>query len=727
MTEPNPAQLAKLTQQWQHQLATDYPSLDHELMATACEMLLKIEPQATPFAGSALEQGMQMTDVLLALNCNTNCLVATLCYPAFFYFDLKHETIQKKLNPSILQLLQGALRLEAINDFHAHSANLTAKQIENLRKMLLSMVDDIRVVLIKLAERLTILLNIKNSEHKQRYQIADQTMHLYAPLANRLGIGHIKWQLEDLSFRFTNPDDYFHISKSLKLRRAERETHIEQTKQKLAEILQASKIDPYDVSGRAKHIYSIFKKTQRKKVDISEIYDASAFRILVPNIKDCYTILSAIHATWTPIQIEFDDYIAKPKPNGYQSIHTAVIDEHKINIEIQIRTHKMHDAAELGLAAHWKYKEGAKESNYANKIDWLRSLLDWQQEISPTNEDNLQDKIFNDRIYIFSPNGEVFDLPQGATPLDFAYYVHTQVGNRCKGAQINGKLVPLTYQLTTGDQVDILTSKEDHPSRDWLNPNLGYITTSTAKNKIRHWFRQVDYQHHLHEGQPIWEKAARRLGFNKNDLNLIYEHFNFKKSDDLIAALGAGDISIVSISQKIRAIKQQDTIQPTEEYVISSTPQPITQPKSNILIEGESNLLTNFAQCCKPIFGDEIRGYITQGKGITIHKTTCPNLINSLKYRPERIINVCWGQSAEAHDYPVSIQLVGNDQPGIVRDMTSVLAENKLSLLDLHTHLNSKDNSVTINVTFKIKDTESLDKIINKLSQIAGISHIKRV
>jgi len=563
-------ELSKTSLDWLEATALRLDNRDITILETACHFAENLNDKAKPpFADSVLEQGLHMADELLELNCDNQTLAAAITYPAIYYTQPSNESIQKQLGENVYKLLATAQRMEAIQDIHATSSKMQAnKKVDNLRKMLLAIVDDVRIVLIKLSERLTIMKYLRRDDTAQRRQVADQTMQLYAPLANRLGIGQFKWQLEDLAFRFQHPKEYTEISKALKMRREDRERYIENMIQTLTTLFKAGGIENIEISGRAKHIYSIYRKMQKKDVGFEQLFDTSAFRILVPTLEDCYTALSIVHAEWPHIPEEFDDYIAKPKPNGYQSIHTAVAGPHKMNLEIQIRTYEMHEAAELGVAAHWKYKEGGSApSSYEERINRLREVMDWQQELSPDDPDasTAYSKMFEDRIYVFTPNGDVFELPAGATPLDFAYHVHTEVGNRCRGAKVNGTLVQLTHQLKTGDRIEILTTKEDNPSRDWLNPTRGYLTTHHARAKVRHWFRKKNYAHNYEEGGTIWEKTCRREGLKKSDINRVYEHFNFKKPNDLIAAIGSGDLGIASILHYLRT---SEPGQKTEHAVV---------------------------------------------------------------------------------------------------------------------------------------------------------------
>jgi len=631
--------------------------------------------------------------------------------------------------------------------------------------------------LVKLAERITIITYLQHHDHEQKEKFANQTITLYAPLANRLGMGQLKWQLEDLAFRILHPEQYEEISKALKMRRTDRESYVKKIIEKLTTLFKAGGVKDPVISGRAKHIYSIYQKMQNKNLTFKELYDTSAFRILVPSVEDCYTALSLVHAEWIHIPEEFDDYIAKPKPNGYQSIHTVVTALKNINIEIQIRTQEMHEKAELGVASHWKYKEGGEaEEQYEEKINRLRKLMDWHQEIadqdaqsenqnisqnisqsktqnknqnkdqkknqskskknsenekeSQSQTDNVYSKIFEDRIYVFTPKGEVFDLPLNATPLDFAYYIHTEVGHRCKGAKINDVLVPLTHGLKTGDRIDILTAKEAKPSRDWINPSLGYLTTSQAQSKVRAWFKKENYKEDLEAGESRWEKACRREGVKRNEIINVLERFNFKKVDDLKAAIGSGNITAATVLNALRKKEEKSENQDSHDKTNhkpshrKTTPQTPSRLK-NLMIGGVDNLLTQIAKCCKPIPGDNILGYITKGHGISIHHEKCLNIQKAITHRPERIIDVNWGEKTP-HAYPVDVAIIAEYRSGLVRDITGLLANENLPLLGLNSRVDKTKNSTYITLTIEINSLELFQKVLLQLRQVASVITAKR-
>ncbi len=444
-------------------------------------------------------------------------------------------------------------------------------------------------------------------------------------------------------------------------------------------------------------------------------------RVLVKTIEECYKTLSVAHTAWAPIPAEFDDYIAKPKPNGYRSIHTVVITPEKINVEIQIRTFQMHEESELGVAAHWQYKEGSggKTSSYAEKINWLRHIMDWQKEVA-TPQDNLYRKIFEDRVYVFTPNGDVFDLEAGATPLDFAYHVHTDLGHRCRGAKVNDMIVPLNHPLRTGDQVTIITGKEISPSRDWLNPGGHYLKTSAALHKVRNWFKRQEQQNYLQLGQAQWEKLARREGITKSDVDKAVTYFKFKNSQELFIAIGSGTLGLISVFNKIKNIEAEETIKNLP--IPEKHPQKIIQ--GEFQIEGVANLLTQLARCCRPIPGDSIIGYITKGRGIVIHHQDCRNLQFTLKRHSERLFNVAWGK--ETKQYQVSLAIEADDRTGLIRDITNIIAGQHLSLLGLTTRVDTLENRAYINLTLEVKSLEPLKKILQQLHQVAGVTRVER-
>lgn len=715
---------------WLNELAEKFAVKDLELVRQGAVLAqLAGADHAASNGQSCLQQGLVMAEILAELAMDSESLAAALLSSCVRYAGLSLEDVREQFNERIAKLISGVMNMDALRQLHDHIAKQSST-IDNLRKMLLAMVDDVRVVFIKLAERLCVLRNmVMLSDEAKRYE-AKEVMDIYALLANRLGIGHIKWELEDLSFRYLNPESYKSISKSLNSRRDEREQYVQQFIDELKEIVQSLGINNLEVTGRAKHIYSIYKKMTRKKVGIEEIYDALAFRVLVPTVEDCYTVLAEVHSLWKPIAKEFDDYIAQPKSNGYRSIHTAVIGPEDKQFEIQIRTFQMHEESELGVAAHWLYKEGSKsKSNYDAKIAWLRQVMDWQREVTETSQqsEEIYSQIFNDHIYVFTPNNDIVELPQGATPLDFAYHIHSEIGHRCRGAKINGQIVPLTYQLTMGDKVEILTTKQGHPSRDWLNPHLGYLATARARAKVHNWFRKQDFDKNLEIGEEILEKELKRLAIKNINLEQLARELNYKCYDDLAAGLGRGD---VHLSNVIHAIQQSHppsnaAIESSNEIIISAKAK--TAPKSTeITVEGVGNLLTHMAFCCKPIPGDSIIGYITIGQGVSIHRQDCPNILHNSLAHKERLIAVNWGEKTQ-EKYPVDLIVHAYDRPGLVRDITNVLANENISITGLNCVTNRKDNTAHVTFTIEIHNLNPLSKILAHLHQLPNVTEVKRL
>jgi GTP pyrophosphokinase len=717
-------------QVWLEQASKQHPGLDLELIKLACDFAQELSEDAiSPYTTSTLDQGLKMASLLLDLNCDTQTLAAAIAYPGVYYAHPNRETVRQKLTPQVSKLIHGVTRMEAIHDMHKESETLNPQQVDNLRKMLLAIVDDVRVVLIKLTERLITLQYLKKCSVEQQRYIAQQALDFYAPLANRLGIGQLKWQLEDLSFRFLHNEEYFAISKELNMRRVEREEFINEMMNEITHMLNEENVQDYSLSGRAKHIYSIYKKAQRKNLPVSEIYDASALRVLVNSISDCYTTLSLAHDRWPHIDKEFDDYVANPKENGYQSIHTAVIADNQRNVEIQIRTYEMHAAAELGVAAHWKYKEGdsSPQDSYEAKIERLRELMNWQQEVSDESNADLYSSLFSDRIYAFTPQGDVFNLINGSTPLDFAYHIHSSVGHRAKGARVNDKMVPLTSTLKTGDRVEIITSKQENPSRDWMNPQLGYLTTSTAIQKVRHWFKKQNYDRDLAAGLEVWEKATRHDPVNKGLLSKVIKRFNVNKADDILVAIGTGNLGVQTVIQYIKSLSKTKEVSPAEEE-ISFKPAPKKSTKSNspLIIEGVGNLLSHLAMCCKPIPGDDIIGFVTNGRGVSIHNRECKNIQHEILTRPQRIIDVEWGENNEDSAYPIDLTVVADDRSGLVRDISAIIAGEKLHFLGLSSHINKSSNEAIIQITIELRADVTIDYIRNQILQVDGVLKVTR-
>ncbi len=721
------------TETWLQKWANKYSSGDNSLIRQALALAqLTGEDIATPNGQSCLIQGVQISEILFDLNIDQETLAAGIIYSSVRYAGLNLDDVQEQLGPAVAKLTGGVKKMEAIQNLQEQIGKTPSHTaIDNFRKMLLAMVDDVRIVLIKLAERLVILRHVGLLNAEERHREAKITQDIYAPLANRLGIGQLKWELEDLSFRYLQPEIYKDISKALKATRVERERYVETVKELLEQITKELAISKTEVAGRAKHIYSIYKKMQRKNVDLEEIYDAIAFRILVPTIEDCYAILGHVHYLWKPIAKEFDDYVVQPKPNGYRSIHTAVIGPDDKAIEIQIRTFDMHQEAELGVAAHWIYKEGGlKKAGYEAKIAWLRQVLDWQQEVTQTESDSPTDNNYSqaldDRIYVFTPQGDVVELPKDATPLDFAYHIHSEIGHRTRGAKVNSHMVPLTYALKIGECVEILTAKEGHPSRDWLNPNLGYLKTARAKAKVHHWFRQLDAEKNQTEGQTLVEKELRRLGLKGMDLAAAAKSLNFTETDELYIAIGRGDITLTALVHTLQEMLAPNSGMEVEPEIVAPIASRTIATNTDIDIQGVGNLLTHMALCCKPIPGDAVIGYITQGHGVSIHRQDCSNILHTNDQQRNKLVEVSWGIKTQ-DKYTVDLIIHAYDRHGLIRDLTQLLVNERIAIIALNSFIDKKDQTAKINISIEINGLTPLSRILSRISQISNVTDVKRV
>jgi guanosine-3',5'-bis(diphosphate) 3'-pyrophosphohydrolase len=590
---------------------------------------------------------------------------------------------------------------------------------ETLRKTFIAMGDDIRVVLIKLADRLHNMRTLGYMPESKRRRIAQETLDIFAPLANRLGIWRVKWELEDLGFRYVDPDKYKEIADQLAERRSDREHQIDTIIERLKTLLNSVGIKA-DISGRPKHIYSIYRKMVEKGKPFEMVRDLRGVRLIVNDVPSCYAALGIIHTHWRPIPHEFDDYIAAPKDNFYQSLHTAVIYDDGKPLEVQIRTPEMNQSAEYGIAAHWRYKErGKRDESYEQRINWLRKLMEWRQEVEDAQEfvDGMKTDVFQDRVYVFTPRGDIIDLPAGSTPIDFAYHVHTEIGNRCRGAKVNGKLVTLDYTLRTGDQVVILTAKQGGPSRDWLNSNLGLVKTQRARSKIRQWFKRQDLEQNLIQGKMIIERELRRLGMQDIDMEKLANTFDYHDVDALYEALGTGDISIGKIINKLSELdRAKDPL--LEAHPIS----PDTKKNGNsVSVLGLRGILTTFARCCKPAPGDQIVGYITRGRGATIHRQDCPNILRMTDR--ERIVKVTWGEPQVT--FPVSVEVRAYDRQGLMGDISNILSTEGINLADIG--LKVTHNLASIRLVLDVGDVSQLSKVLTRIENLPNVLDAHRL
>ncbi len=635
----------------------------------------------------------------------------------------KQIAIEREFDADVVDLVTGLTQLgrfELPADWQPGEA-LATSQSEALRKMLLAIVSDVRLVLVRIAEQLYRLRQCKHAPAAEQQRIAIETREIYAPLASRLGIWQLKWELEDLAFRFLEPDTYKNIAQGLQERRSEREQFIETVIAELNDALLANGIEA-EISGRPKHIYSIWRKMQRKQLQLEQIFDMRAVRIFVGDVRECYAALGVVHNLWPYLPGEFDDYIANPKENDYRSLHTAVIGPGGRTLEVQIRTHEMHRHAELGVAAHWRYKEGGgTEGAFDQKIRFLRNLLEPENPDSDLLE-QIRDDVFEDRVYAVSPKGDVVEMPAGATPLDFAYHVHTMVGHRCRGAKVNGRIVPLTYKVKNGEQIEIITGSEPQPSRDWVNPQLGYLASSRSRAKVRNWFRQQDREQNARQGRDLLERELSRLNVRDLPLEQIAKHMKFSDVEALCVALGAGDITSAAIASAVQNLRGRDSGDTLR------TRRSAAQKKGStdkVAVSGVGDLLCNYARCCRPVPPEPIVGYITQARGVSVHRQDCRNFLNLNKKAPERVIAVDWGAPENAA-YPADLVIRAYNRQGLLRDISAVLADEKVSVESVHTGEDPRHQQVVMEVRLTVPDLPTLSRSISRLEQVQNVTAVQR-
>jgi GTP pyrophosphokinase len=669
-----------------------------------------------------IAEGRAVADIITPLGLPAEILAAVHAYPAFRDGIISLKNIENNQLSNISRYILGIQQLDqfALPRHWQPGDALATKQSEALRKMLLAVVSDVRLVLVRIADQLYRLRNAKDASADTRIALAQETREIYAPLANRLGIWQLKWELEDLAFRYLEPETYAQIARTLREKRTERVDFLEEFQETLQSELENVGIKA-EISGRPKHIYSIYRKMRRKDRGIESLFDIRAVRLLVDSVRDCYAALGVVHNLWSYIPGEFDDYIANPKENNYQSLHTAVVGPEGKTVEIQIRTHDMHRHAELGVAAHWRYKEGGGTPEaFDQKIRFLRQLLE-PAEDGADLLDQIRDDFFEDRVYAISPKGDVVELCANATPLDFAYQVHTQVGHRCRGAKVNGRIVPLTYQLKNGDHVEIITGSQPHPSRDWLSPKLGYLAGARARAKVRNWFRHQDRDQHMRQGRDVLDRELSRLGVREVPTDAIAKQLKFADTDALCVALGAGDSTPASIAtalQQIRGTELSERIRPRRPRRRHDAP-------DTPAVSGVGDLLCNFARCCRPVPPEPIVGYITQGRGVTIHRQDCGNLLGLHRRHPERILAISWGRS-DAASYPVDLSLHAFDRSGLIRDISAVLADADTNITDIKSHADRKSLQVVMEISVEVSDLPTLSTIISKLEQLPNVVSVRR-
>ncbi len=669
---------------------------------------------------------LAVAEILNDLNLDYETLAAAMLHDVVEDTRVTLDDVRTRFGDVIARLVDGVTKMERIGEFQdASLGSQDHSQAESLRKLLLAMAEDVRVVLIKLADRLHNMRTLKYLDESRQRRIAQETLDIYAPLANRLGIWQIKWELEDLSLRYLEPEAYKSLASMLDEKREDREHYIAGVIATLEAELRKAGITA-SVSGRPKHINSIWRKMQRKQVDFDQIFDMRAVRILVKEEKDCYAALGIVHGLWRHIPKEFDDYIANPKENLYRSLHTAVVGPGGHNLEVQIRTEEMHKHAELGVAAHWRYKEGRGfDPGYEEKIAWLRQLLEWREEEHSANDfvDRFKSEAFQERVYVLTPQGRIIDLPQGSTPLDFAYAVHTEIGHRCRGAKINGRIVQLTYQLKNGEQVEVLTTRQGEPSRDWLNSHLGYLKTSRAKSRVRSWFKRQDYELNVSAGRGILDREFHRLAISDLPIDKLAARFKYKQVDELLAAIGRGEITQGHLANAASELMPRQEPQEPLRPRLSKKQQ--AAAATGFRIRGVGNLLTSLARCCSPVPNDPIIGYITRGRGVTIHRQDCGNILRLLGEERDRLIEVEWGATA-SDNYPVDISIEAYDRSGLLRDITTLLANEKINVTGVTTATDPGDGIARMSLSLQITDISQLSRVLSQISQLPNVVEARR-
>ena len=701
--------------------ASSAETISSDAAVAAVQEFLESLPDK-PGLAECLDEGRAVAGIVAPFGLPPEIVATVHAYPAFRdgFFDPK--AIENRELSDVPRLLLGLKQLDefSLPRHWQPGEALAVQQSEALRKMLLAVVSDVRLVLVRIADQLNRLREAKHAAAAVREAIALETREIYAPLANRLGVWQLKWELEDLAFRYLEPDTYSEIANALKEKRDDRVDFLEDFQQTLQRELSAEGIEA-EISGRPKHIYSIWRKMRRKDRGIESLYDIRAVRLLVDTVGDCYAALGIVHNLWSYIPGEFDDYIANPKENDYRSLHTAVIGPEGKTVEIQIRTHDMHRHAELGVAAHWRYKEGGgAPAAFDQKISFLRQLLE------PTDDgadllDQIRDDFFEDRVYAISPKGDVVELCANATPLDFAYQVHTQVGHRCRGAKVNGRIVPLTYKVQNGDHIEIITGSQPQPSRDWLSPKLGYLAGARARAKVRNWFRQQDRDQHMRQGRDVLDRELARLSVKDVPTDAIARQLKFADTEALCVALGAGDITSASIPtalQHIRGTELSERIRPRR-------PRRKQDTSDAAAVTGVGDLLCNFARCCRPVPPEPIVGYITQGRGVSIHRQDCGNFLGLNRRHPERVLQIGWGRSDSA-SYPVDLSIFAFDRSGLIRDITAVLADDNANVIDLKSHTDKSSQQVMMDLSVEVADLPTLSTIIARIEQISNVVSVRR-
>ena len=666
-----------------------------------------------------LPRSIEVAQRVLELGSDRDTVISTLLSDPGLRESLDFAQIEKDFGANVARLTQEVVRLGSLKD--GGDARLDSpQQAEKLRRLLMAIISDVRVMLIRLCYRVERLRQIKHEDYDQRRRIARETLDIFAPLANRLGMGLLKWELEDLAFRVLEPQAYKRIASLLEEKRSEREAFIQEFTRRLGALIGEQNIEA-SVEGRVKHIVSIWRKMQRKNLEFHQLFDVRAVRILVESVADCYAVLGIVHTTWQHVPQEFDDYIANPKENGYQSLHTAVVTEDGKIVEVQIRSHEMHQNSELGVASHWRYKEGAGlDQRMEASIAQMRDMLQGSEEEVSDAMSEISNELTNDRVYVFTPKGQVVDIPRGGTPLDFAYSIHSEVGHRCRGAKVNGRIVNLTTVLETGDEVEILTTRESRPSRDWMNKNLGFIKSAHTRSKVRNWFNHQDFEQNLLDGKSMYDRILSKYSIHHADLKDLVSHFKRQDVDQFYADIGRGLITSPQILGYLQTEPEQDPVKKVRKETRTRS------SKDEISIHGVGNLMTQFARCCKPVPGDDIIGFITLSSGISIHKRECSNILSLPEEKRQRLIEVEWGNQ-NGSVYPVELSMTAYQRTGLMQDISTILANLKINLLDINSHTNRAEQMVYTRLTVEIGSVDDLVIIMDKLAQLPNVQEVQRI
>lgn len=722
----DPAQV----EQWLGGLRDRRPEDDVALLATAAAMAAEAHSgQGVPDGFDQFLSLLYTVDTLDSLKLDIDPLLAAMLSELPGHPGYDGAQIRKRFGAAVAAMVEQVSRIRELSATGTENAD--DRGVENLRRLLLGIAGDVRAILVVLSKRLQLMRRLKRLPPEVQRRVARETQLVHAPLANRLGVWQLKWELEDLCLRYLEPDEYTRLAKQLDGKRREREDFVRDVIERLGAACREAGV-AVEVSGRPKHIYSIWKKMRRKRVDFAQVFDVRAVRALVDTVPQCYEVLGLAHSLWRPVPGEFDDYISHPKPNGYRSLHTAVVGDDGKPLEIQVRTRDMHEHAERGVAAHWKYKESEqRDDELERRIEWMRRWLEQQDDEAQLFDGVDEDTEFeSSRIYVLSPQGKVVELPSGATAVDFAYAIHTSVGHRCRGAKVDGQIAPLAQPLHSGQKVEILTVKEGGPSRDWLNPHSGYLTTSRARNRVRQWFKQQDHDEHVVIGRASLDREVARLGVPKPDLDKLAGRFNFKTHDDLLAAIGRGELSAIQIAntqvERVRRDAAETADREIPEKIRRRAPSPTTGGAGQVVVDGIGDLMTHMAKCCKPVPYDAIVGYITKGRGVTVHRSDCAVVQKMDDNNRARLVDVDWAGNQQDSRFLVDIQVLAGDRKGLLRDISSVFANAEIDVLGVNTQSDRRHERASMRFTAEVADMRQLSQVLERLAQIPDVIDVRR-